>query len=88
MTITVYGENTTRTRISLSRFLILFKIYSSIQSSLQLEYVVGWVIGEVFSSVSGYIIDNIFYGSIFINNDIYYVDPLKVTIPKFSFSKK
>merc|ERR1719402_1474114 len=66
LTITVYGENTTRTRISLS--------------SLQLEYVVGWVIGEIFSSVSGYILDNIFYGSIFVNNEIYYVDPLKKTM--------
>jgi len=65
LTITVYGRNTSRTKIPLS--------------SLQLEYVVGWVIGEVFSSVSGYILDNIFYGSIFINNEIYYVDPLKNT---------
>merc|ERR1719153_417626 len=65
LTITVYGPNTTRTKIQLS--------------SLQLEFGVGWVIGEVFSSVSGYILDNIFYGSIFINNEIYYVDPLKNT---------
>jgi len=63
LTITVYGVNTTRTRVSLK--------------SLGLQYVVGWVIGEVYSSVSGYILDNIFYGSIFVNNDIYYVDPLR-----------
>ena len=29
-------------------------------------------------SVSGYILANVFYGSIFINSDIYYVDPSKV----------
>ena len=52
---------------------------------MNLEYVVGWVIGEVFSSVSGYILDNIFYGSIFVNNDIYYVDPLKVRCENFGF---
>ena len=56
--------------------------------SLKLEYIVGWVIGEVFSSVSGYILDNIFYGSIFVNNDIYYVDPLKVREIKLLFKEK
>ena len=60
---------------------ILFSTFKTYHS-LQLEYVVGWVIGEVFSSVSGYILNNIFYGSIFINNDIYYVDPSKVKLKK------
>ena len=55
---------------------------------MKLEYVVGWVIGEVFSSVSGYILDNIFFGSIFVNNDIYYVDPLKVRLIQFVIFKK
>ena len=59
-----------------------------IMHSLKLEYVVGWVIGEVFSSVSGYILDNIFYGSIFVNNDIYYVDPLKVRQIKLVIKEK
>jgi len=67
LTVTVYGPNTTRTRIELK--------------SLRLEYVVGWVIGEVFSSVSGFILDSNFYGSIFVNHDIYYVDPSKNSLP-------
>ena len=44
-----------------------------------MEYVVGWVFGEEFSSVSGYVIDDVFFGHIFVNNEMYYVDPLKVT---------
>ena len=43
-----------------------------------LQYVVGWVFGEEFSSVSGYVVDNVFYGSIFVDNEIYYVDPYRV----------
>ena len=44
----------------------------------QLEYVVGWVFGEKFSSVTGYVIEDVFFGHIFVNNEMYYVDPFKV----------
>ena len=40
---------------------------------------VGWVIGQTYSSVSGYILENIFYGSIFVDNKIYFVDPFRVS---------
>ena len=50
----------------------------SVSSIPGLYYVVGWVFGEVFSSVTGYVVNNIFYGSIFVDNEIYYVDPFKV----------
>ena len=43
-----------------------------------LYYVVGWVFGELFSSVTGYVVNNIFYGSIYVDNEIYYVDPFRV----------
>ena len=43
-----------------------------------LYYVVGSVFGELFSSVTGYVVNNIFYGSIFVDNEIYYVDPFRV----------
>ena len=32
----------------------------------------------ILPSVSGFILDTNFYGSIFVNHDIYYVDPSKV----------
>jgi len=35
---------------------------------------------DAVASVSGYIMDSVFYGSIFIKNDIYYVDPLRVSM--------
>ena len=45
-----------------------------------LQFVVGRVFGSVFSSVTGYVVDKVFYGSIFVDNEIYYVDPYRVTI--------
>ena len=44
-----------------------------------LQFVVGRVFGSVFSSVTGYVVDKVFYGSIFVDNEIYYVDPYRVT---------
>ena len=34
--------------------------------------------GEEFSSVTGYVIEDVFFGHIFVNNEMYYVDPFKV----------
>ena len=81
MTITVYGDGTRRTRIPIERkveiFFSNFEIFLTF-SIPDLQYVVGWVFGEAFSSVSGYVVDNVFYGSIFVDNEIYYVDPYRV----------
>ena len=81
MTITVYGDGTRRTRIPIERnieiFFSNFEIFLTF-SIPDLQYVVGWVFGEEFSSVSGYVVDNVFYGSIFVDNEIYYVDPYRV----------
>ena len=55
-------------------------MYKCLFSIANLQYVVGWVFGEIFSSVSGYVVDNIFYGSIFVDNEIYYVDPYQVNL--------
>ena len=71
-----------RTRIPISRFVIekqnknlfIFLLFSI----PGLYYVVGSVFGELFSSVTGYVVNNIFYGSIFVDNEIYYVDPFRV----------
>ena len=81
MTITVYGDGTRRTRIPIERKVeILFSNFQILLtfSIPDLQYVVGWVFGEEFSSVSGYVVDNVFYGSIFVDNEIYYVDPYRV----------
>ena len=78
---TVYGAKTLRTRIPISRSSNekqknkQFNILISIPG---LYYVVGWVFGELFSSVTGYVVNNIFYGSIYVDNEIYYVDPFRV----------
>ena len=57
-----------RTNIQLNIFISIPGLY----------YVVGWVFGELFSSVTGYVVNNIFYGSIYVDNEIYYVDPFRV----------
>ena len=78
---TVYGAKTLRTRIPISRSSNekqkkqSLNIFFSIPG---LYYVVGWVFGELFSSVTGYVVNNIFYGSIYVDNEIYYVDPFRV----------
>ena len=38
--------------------------------------------GEEFSSVTGYVIEDVFFGHIFLNNEMYYVDPFKVLCMK------
>lgn len=64
--VTVYGDKTNRTRIP-------------IKNIHGLQFVVGRVFGSVFSSVTGYVVDKVFYGSIFVDNEIYYVDPYRNT---------
>ena len=82
LSVTVYGAQTKRTRIPIEKFLkilrCLFWSQNLFLSIANLQYVVGWVFGELYSSVSGYVVDNIFYGSIFVDNEIYYVDPYRV----------
>ena len=83
MYVTVYGANTRRTRIPISRSSKGLKVYSTeimFDSIPGLYYVVGWVFGEMFSSVTGYVVNNVFFGSIFVDNEIYYVDPYRVRL--------
>ena len=43
--------------------------------SLNLHYVSGFVIGEKFSSVSGFLMDQHFYGTVYMKDAVHYLEP-------------
>jgi hypothetical protein len=53
-------------------------------SSLNLTYMMGHVIGEPFSAVNGFILDDKFYGSVHVDEHIFYVDPIRAANQSFS----
>ena len=61
MNFTLYGHGNKSTSAALDDFDIL--------------YSTGYIQGEEFSAADGIIMDGLFYGNIFVNNDIFFIDP-------------
>ena len=46
---------------------------------LKLKLVVGHVLGEPFSSLSGYVMNNSFFGSVYVKDNVHFLEPLQRT---------
>jgi hypothetical protein len=64
LNITLYGKGGNKSSVPLA--------------SLDLKYVVGFVMGEAFSGVDGFMMGGAFFGSVYVDDQIFFADPVGV----------